>query len=117
MWPSTGMKSAAQSNGKGVCAKLERFQVIAHFVLHLLLKLLVIGREVLCVGFVDGGLGLTAHTSNVFVVLDPVELFADHHKSSFSLVDAWEHSLVDHLATCLHSSLVVLPCSNRCPFS
>merc|ERR1712217_13888 len=65
-------------------------------------------REVGRAGRVNGSLGLAAHATDVDVVLNSVQLLANHDKSSFTLVDTRAEALINHLTPSLDSTLEVL---------
>merc|ERR1712003_62904 len=66
---------------------------------------------------VDGRHSLTADTSHILVMFDPVKLRSDHHEACLTLFDAGQEPLIHHLATCLLATLVVLACANGLPLA
>merc|ERR1719296_305465 len=96
-----------------VLGQAQRLQVDGNLILQLLLDISV--WEVSSIRLENRGLGLATHTTDVDIVLDPVQLRADHHEASLALVDARKEALIHHLTTCLDTTLEVLACALGCP--
>merc|ERR1740139_317037 len=99
--------------GQGVVCQAQSLQVEGHLVLQLRLHVLV--WEAFIAGLVDRSFGLATDATDVDVVFDPVQLFADHDEACLTLVDARQEALIDHLATSLDTTLEVLTRAFRGP--
>merc|ERR1739844_382940 len=87
-----------------------------HVVRHPLFQLFPGGRILCCICCVHSGLSLTAHTSDVQVVLHIVEVHATHEEAALTLlIDGGNEALVNHLTTLRSTTLEILASALRCP--